>query len=169
MIRCRRYRRQLPLLVGGDLDERLALRVRLHLRNCPECAAAAEAMRRAHSVLQESAAEPVPMRGESLWPGLRPLCRTENASRSEWRGWLPTACLAAACLAVAVGIVFLPEAPRALSGVSAQPQQTSSSPRWRDELATEPPTAINHPWSADPDRHFLLPEAKLVSERRGSF
>lgn len=168
MIRCRLYRRQLPLFVGGDLDERLALRIRLHLRNCPACAAAAGALRRAQRALQESSAEPVPMQGESLWPGLRPLCRAENTERTEWRGWLPVASLAAACLVAIVGIVLLPQTPP-LSAVSAQPQQVLSSQTWPDQLVTDPRTVIDDAWSVDAHRHFLLPEAKLVSEKRGSF
>jgi anti-sigma factor RsiW len=169
MIGCRRYRRHLPLWVGGDLDERLALRLRLHVKNCPSCAAAARALRRARSSLEQAAGEPVPMKQQSLWPQLRPLCRAEKPQRVDPRGWLPTLSLAAACASVLVGMVLLPSVPTATPPLRAQPRRFDSAAIFGPVSVEQPARADDRVW-VDFDRLLLLPDANRYSENtRGRF
>jgi anti-sigma factor RsiW len=169
MIRCRRYRRQLPLWIGGDLEERLALRVRLHVRNCPACAAAAEALRRAHGAVEQAASEPVPVEGDSLWPQIRPLCRAESPRRSDVRGWLPAVSLAAACVAVVAAVAVLPSVPPPVVVDAPGPSaQAGVSGSFGFDSTDRPILRAEEGARVDTERRLVLPEANLVSTR-GSF
>lgn len=169
MFGCRRYRRQLPLWVGGDLDDRLALRIRLHVKNCTGCASAADALRRARRPLEQSAVQPLPVEHASLWPELRPLCRTERPQHSDLRGWIPTLSLAAACACLVVGVMLLPGVPSA-TAVQARSRSLGPAKMLFGPVSVDQPARAEGSVLADFERRLLLPDVKPYSERkRGRF
>jgi hypothetical protein len=114
---CRKTRRLLALSAGNDFEILPSAETQRHLAICPHCRETWQGLRRAQQVLERVSATRVAgespavsdQPGEatlpaSVWPGVaRHLSVIDNQwAASDWRGWLPTAALAAACLAVIV-------------------------------------------------------------------
>lgn len=98
---CRKVRRSLALLSGNDLGEADQVVVERHVAVCPGCReqwlrlqAGQQALERVRTGLSE----PRPL-GASVWPAVeRYLQANREPAAADWRGWLPTGALAAACL-----------------------------------------------------------------------
>jgi anti-sigma factor RsiW len=110
--KCRKTRRDLPLLVSGDLHPSRSLDVRQHLVDCAPCREIWVQLNRTQGVLEEVRAASVPVSHESLWPTLRRQIAQAPQRESNLAGWAPVALLAAACLVVYVlGTNSLPQSP----------------------------------------------------------
>src|SRR5258708_18616727 len=116
---CRQTRRLLALSGGSDVEGPECPNAQRHLAGCPHCREVWKGLQQSQRVLERVSAEPVaggiaPADGwpaRSVWPGLARHLQAidEQAVAPDWRGWLPSGALAAACLAVVM--VALPEAP----------------------------------------------------------
>jgi hypothetical protein len=116
---CRKTRRLLALSAGSDVDGRECPNAQRHLAVCPRCREVWKGLQQSQRVLERVSAEPVagglaPADGwpaPSVWPGVSRHLQTidEQTVAPDWRGWLPSGALAAACLAIVM--VALPEAP----------------------------------------------------------
>jgi hypothetical protein len=116
---CRKTRRLLALSAGSDAQGPESPNAQRHLAVCPRCREVWKGLQQAQRVLERVSAEPVAgglSRAEgwpapSVWSGVArhlPII-DEQAVAPDWRGWLPSGALAAACLAIVM--VALPEAP----------------------------------------------------------
>jgi hypothetical protein len=126
-LNCRKTRRLLALSAGNDVEERDLAGTERHLAVCPACREVWQGLRQSQQVLEQVVAAPVADLGAiashgpagsvwpppAIWPSVARHLRTidARASAPNWRGWLPSAALAAACLAVVM--VALPESPSA--------------------------------------------------------
>jgi len=114
---CRKTRRLLALSAGNDFEVVPSAETQRHLAICPHCRETWQGLRRSQQVLERVSAARVagespavadqPREGTwpaSIWPGVARHLRVidEQWAAPNWRGWLPTAALAAACLAVIV-------------------------------------------------------------------
>jgi len=63
-MRCKRLIKILPKYVNGELSERRSALVREHIRNCPDCAAEAQALEKMRSLLRTAGAVEAP---EAYW------------------------------------------------------------------------------------------------------
>ncbi len=116
-LNCRNTRRLLALSAGNDVEERDLAGVQRHLAVCPSCREVWQGLRQSQRALEQVVAAPVadpgsptsPSTSGSVWPAVSRHLRTIDAqvAAPDWRGWLPSAALAAACLAVIM--VALPE------------------------------------------------------------
>ncbi|MDB5391393.1 MAG: hypothetical protein JWM11_7039, partial [Planctomycetaceae bacterium] len=103
---CERYRPQLALLVGNDLDPREASEVRQHLGGCPGCQAQWDAIQASTGVLQTVAREAsLPAVGgstnSSLWPSIRlKLAPQPTVAPASAPSWLTIGAFSAVCAAV---------------------------------------------------------------------
>jgi len=134
-LNCRKTRRLLALSAGNDMEERELAGVDRHLAVCPQCREVWQGLKLSQQALEQVRAAPtgraaaggavVPNR--SIWPAVARHVRMieEQAAAPNWRGWLPSGALAAACLAVV--IVSLPEAPR-----------VADNPRYRNPMVVLP-------------------------------
>lgn len=101
---CNDIKRKLALLIGNDLEDVHASAVRRHLSECPDCRETRRQLDDSHSVLRAVRGIAKQESGNSLWPRINaqlPQVTLQPPERSPL-GWLPTATLAAACLAVLV-------------------------------------------------------------------
>jgi hypothetical protein len=122
-LNCRKTRRLLALSAGNDLEERDLAGAHRHLAVCPTCREVWQGLRQSQQVLEQAVAVPVADPGApaihrpagSVWPTVSRHLRSIDAQAAapNWRGWLPTGALAAACMAVVV--VALPDSPTASS------------------------------------------------------
>jgi hypothetical protein len=135
-LNCRKTRRLLALSADNDFTERPAPEIDRHLAVCPRCRETWQGLRNGQQALQrlsiarfeearleetrleEARAEATRAGGESpvserpsLWPGVAQHLRgiDEQSAAPDWRGWLPSGALAAACLAVVVVTVPDPQ------------------------------------------------------------
>ena len=102
--KCRKVRRALALWAGNDLDESGQVVVRRHVAACPQCREQWQRLQAGQQALEQTrvAAEPQ-MLTASVWPAVEGQIRAlEEPVAASWRGWLPTAALAAACLTIVV-------------------------------------------------------------------
>jgi hypothetical protein len=114
---CRKTRRLLALSAGNDFEVLPSAETQRHLAVCPHCRETWQGLRRAQQVLERVSATRVAgespavsdQPGEatlpaSVWPGVARHLKVidEQWAAPNWRGWLPTAALAAACVAVVV-------------------------------------------------------------------
>jgi hypothetical protein len=115
---CRKTRRLLALSAGNDVEERDLVGVQRHLAVCPQCREVRQGLEHSQQALERVRAVPVDedagagsaWPGRSIWPAVARQVRVidEQAAAPNWRGWLPSGALAAACLAVVM--VSLPDA-----------------------------------------------------------
>lgn len=98
---CDRYRRQLALLVGNDLDPREASDVRQHLIACPACQAHWNSLQASTNVMHSvSHQASVPASG-TLWPEIRVKLAARPTVLSESTpSWFTLSAFAAVCAAV---------------------------------------------------------------------
>jgi hypothetical protein len=153
--KCRKMRRLLALWAGNDLDERDATGLERHLASCPHCREVRQGLHRSQRALEAVRPGTVleNQQSASVWPGVARHVRSidENSVPQGWREWLPTAALAAACVAMMAALI-----PTARSGdgrstsiATSRPSQPGS-PRLQQWVGSSP-TA---PWgSADPDSY----------------
>lgn len=81
-MRCRRARKILPLLAGGDLSPNKASRLERHLSSCPACRAELGELRASlEAVKSEARADTAPAWDESNWAGLTRRIAAEPAPR----------------------------------------------------------------------------------------
>jgi hypothetical protein len=106
----------LALSAGNDLEERDVAGIDRHVAVCPTCREAWQSLRRAQQALEQVSAAPVVEPTTlvcrptgSVWPSVARHLRSIDAQAAapDWRGWLPSLALAAACVAVVV--VAIPE------------------------------------------------------------
>ncbi|MCY2964163.1 MAG: zf-HC2 domain-containing protein [Planctomycetota bacterium] len=104
MNNCRKYRADLALLAGNDLDAATRLEVERHVVTCPECRAHWQELQSSQQALEQSrgTAVVVSLETSSVWVDVQRQIRVvdERSRRGSWRGWLPAVAMAAACLAV---------------------------------------------------------------------
>jgi len=111
MGRCRRIRKKLPLLLGGELERAEQEDVREHVEQCAACAGELQRLRAAIGQLARLAASD----NAAPWPSIcsavldqlqvmqRSRHRSHDAARSRWRRrWIMLAAVSAASLAVLV-------------------------------------------------------------------
>jgi hypothetical protein len=122
---CRKTRRLLALSAGNDSEERDLAGAERHLAVCPACREAWQGLCQSQQVLEQVVAAPVAdprlVASErpagsvwpppSIWPAVSRHLRTIDAQATapNWRGWLPSAALAAAC--VSVVMMAIPDSP----------------------------------------------------------
>jgi hypothetical protein len=98
---CRRVRRSLALLAGNDLGEADQVAVDRHLAVCPDCRTVWQRLQTGQQALERvrtGTSGPRPLEA-SVWPAVeRSLEANPWPAGADWRGWLPTGALAAACL-----------------------------------------------------------------------
>ena len=106
MSKCQKYRQDLALLVGQDLDVVAQVEAERHVATCPDCRVHLQSLRSGQQVLQQARTQSPSNVAEeaSVWGGVSRQIRVldERAGRANWRGWLPAVALAAACLTVTV-------------------------------------------------------------------
>lgn len=134
MSKCQKYRQDLALLVGQDLDLVAQVEAERHVATCPDCRSHLQSLRSGQRVLLQARTQaPVSVAEESsVWGGVSRQIRVldERAGRTNWRGWLPAVALAAACLTLTVITTDLLDPSRLgstrqvgdLSGGSSTPQ-----------------------------------------------
>lgn len=98
---CDRYRPQLALLVGNDLDPREASEVRQHLGGCPVCQAQWDSLQASTGVLHTVARLATVPASASVWAAVRPKLvvqpkKTPDATPS----WFTIGAFSAVCAAV---------------------------------------------------------------------
>lgn len=137
-VTCRNVRRSLALWAGNDLDEAEQLATERHLAVCPHCReqwqqlqAGQQALEQARVLSQKPAAL-----SASVWPAIERQIRAgEEPIANDWRAWLPTGALAAACLTIL--LVLPPAGPETADesgnggGFPAHFSQAISAPVWR--------------------------------------
>lgn len=110
---CDSIQLRLALLVGNDLPRAEQEELQQHLAGCPTCHARWRTLRESQQWLEQArvaSATPsrVGGREESVWAGVRrgltAVDQQQTRGARNWRNWLPAGAVAAACLAVAVGI-----------------------------------------------------------------
>jgi hypothetical protein len=116
-LNCRKTRRLLALSAGNDVEERDLAGVQRHLSVCPHCREVWQGLKLSQQALEQVRAAPVDedvgpgsaWPGRSIWPAVARQMPVidEQAAAPNWRGWLPSGALAAACLAVVM--VSLPD------------------------------------------------------------
>ncbi len=106
---CRKVRRLLALWAGNDLDERDSAGIERHLAVCPQCREIRQGLHQAQRALDAVRPAAVPDRqlAMSVWPGVSRHIRSidEVTAARGWREWLPTAALAAVCVAMIAALV----------------------------------------------------------------
>jgi hypothetical protein len=132
MNKCRNYRVELALLAGNDLDAAARLEVERHLATCPDCRVEwmeLQAGQRALERARETPAE-VEIETPSIWCEVQPRIRVveDRAARGSWRGWLPAAAMAAACLAVLVISTDMLRDSQTNAGLPRQPVYSPGFP-----------------------------------------
>lgn len=110
---CRKTRRLLALRAGNDLDERDGAFTRRHVAVCPSCRDVWQGLTASQQALEQLRAAPIEAAEQpptSVWPAVaRHIRAIDEQAAPTWRGWIPAAALAAACLAVVM--VVIPDAP----------------------------------------------------------
>ncbi|MBS0261336.1 MAG: zf-HC2 domain-containing protein [Planctomycetes bacterium] len=107
---CRKTRHLLALSAGNDVDAREVVGLERHLAVCPQCRELQQELRHSQQILE--AVQPAGAMADqdftSVWSGVsRQIRRLEQQPTShDWRNWMPTLTLAAACLALMVGVVM---------------------------------------------------------------
>jgi anti-sigma factor RsiW len=98
---CDRYRRQLALLVGNDLDPREASDVRQHLIACPGCQAHWNSLQASTNVLYSVSHQSAVRVNGTLWPAIRAKVAARPTVLSETApSWFTLSAFAAVCAAV---------------------------------------------------------------------
>jgi hypothetical protein len=172
---CRKTRRLLALSAGSDLEGRECASAQRHLAVCPRCREVWQGLVRSQRVLERVSAEPAPgrlapgvLKPASIWPGIQRHLQTIDAEvlAPDWRGWLPSGALAAACLAIVM--VALPDPPGGVNTagpdspmtirpqpvVGAVPRHSERHPVWirespefGNEFIPQPPEGRDQPRS----------------------
>jgi hypothetical protein len=110
---CRKTRRLLALRAGNDLEERDGAFAQRHVAVCPSCREVWLGLTASQQALEQLRAAPIEaaeQRPTSVWPAVaRHIRSIDEQAAPTWRGWIPAAALAAACLAVVM--VVIPDAP----------------------------------------------------------
>ncbi len=155
-LNCRKTRRLLALAAGNDLEEGDLAGTQRHLAVCPQCREVWEGLRRTQKALEQVGSAPAAEQGlpdagrpsPSLWPTVARHVRAIDlqATKANWRGWLPAGALAAACLAIVM--VAVPDLPSGLN-----------TARYRDprvivprQFVIYPETLSKQPVTIDSDR-----------------
>jgi len=105
-LNCRKVQRLLALWSGNDIDEAGRVGAERHMASCPNCRESWARLNSGRQALEQMrTAESAPLTA-SIWPALERqiLVIDQEAATANWRGWLPVGALAAACLAIVVGI-----------------------------------------------------------------
>ena len=127
--KCRKFRIDLALLAGNDLEGAARLAAERHAVTCPECRDYWQSLSSSQQLLERVRAEEVQRVQEitsgedSVWSDVCRQIRVidERHQFGTWRGWLPTGALAAACLAVVViSSDLLQETPSAQTSINSQ-------------------------------------------------
>lgn len=127
---CRDIKRKLALLVGGDLPADEVTVVERHLAQCPACHTERQSLSDSQTILRAVCETPTQPLERPLWPRVRPHLPQSHAyaGRPAYLGWLPTASLAAACLALllfagSTPLLTAPQQPVSFIDPSFQPAQ----------------------------------------------
>lgn len=132
-INCRRTRRILALWAGNDLEQCECQVAERHLAVCPSCREVWERLQQSQQLLEKVRPAPFEEHEQpfsawpppSVWPKVARQIRSmdDQVELSNWRDWLPTGAVAAACLGIIA--VTLAEVPTSESG---SPSLIVSSP-----------------------------------------
>jgi hypothetical protein len=106
---CRKVRRSLALWAGSDLDEVSRGAAQRHLAVCPDCRDQWQRLQAGQLTLERLRSNPPERKAlaGSVWPAVERQIRAvdEEPIAADWRGWLPTGALAAACLTAILIVV----------------------------------------------------------------
>jgi len=102
MMNCNEIRQNLALLVGDDLEDEQTLDARRHLAECPGCRQTLQSLEDSQTAMRVVSETPEDFHHESLWPSVRAqlMPATLMNPSQPMPNWVPTAALAAACLAL---------------------------------------------------------------------
>jgi hypothetical protein len=188
---CRKTRHRLALLAGNDLEERDLPETQRHLAVCPRCREVWQSLRHSQEALEGVISAPAEDQGQaavagtysegmrgpeasasrgSVWPAVARhiVVIDEQAAATSWRGWLPAAALAAACLAIVM--VAIPESPFGSNVADKRrpavivPSHASQATDLRSFPVTVLPDADRDAREAGRER--LLPRFEAVDEPR---
>jgi len=107
---CHDFQQKLALLVGDELEVNEAVAARRHIAQCPTCRETLQGLTDSRTVMRFVSETPTEISGESLWPRLRAQISpaTLVPPRRGYPSWMPTATLAAACVAL---LIFVGSTP----------------------------------------------------------
>ena len=107
---CHDFQHKLALLVGDELEVNEAVAARRHIAQCPACREALQGLTDSRTIMRVVSETPTEIRGDSLWPRLRAQISpaTVLQTRRGYPSWMPTATLAAACVAL---LIFVGSTP----------------------------------------------------------
>ncbi|TWU06602.1 hypothetical protein CA54_49990 [Symmachiella macrocystis] len=107
---CHDFQHKLALLVGDELEVNEAVAARRHIAQCPVCREALQDLTDSRTIMRVVSETPTEIRGESLWPRLRAQISPATVLQTQrgFPSWLPTATLAAACVAL---LIFVGSTP----------------------------------------------------------
>jgi anti-sigma factor RsiW len=107
---CHDFQQKLALLVGDELEVNEAVTARRHIAKCPACREALQGLTDSRTIMRVFSETPTEISGESLWPRLRAQISpaTLVQQRRGYPSWMPTATLAAACVAL---LIFVGSTP----------------------------------------------------------
>jgi anti-sigma factor RsiW len=107
---CHDFQHNLALLVGEELEVNETIAARRHVAHCPDCREALQQLNDSRTVMRAVSETPAEINGESLWPRLRAqiLPATISRPQRDYPSWMPTATLAAACVAL---LIFVGSTP----------------------------------------------------------
>lgn len=107
---CHDFQHKLALLVGDELEVNEAVTARRHIAQCPACREALQGLTDSRTIMRVVSETPTEIRGDSLWPRLRAQISpaTVLQTRRGYPSWVPTATLAAACVAL---LIFVGSTP----------------------------------------------------------
>ena len=135
---CRRYREDIGLLAGHDLDDASrAEAARRHMAECPDCRDRFGRAKAGVSVLAAAAVAPAASgstwsaTAESCWPAVQQRMSGRGgggspAAGDRFRGWAPATAMAAACLVMLT--VFLLDGVNPGGGTTAEAVPVAAPP-----------------------------------------
>ncbi len=107
---CHDFQHKLALLVGEELEVDEAIAARRHTAQCPACRETLKQLSESWTALRAVGETPTEVKGGSLWPRVRAQVfpATVGRPQRDYPSWMPTATLAAACVAL---LIFVGSTP----------------------------------------------------------
>ncbi len=101
---CNEHKQNLALLAGRDLEDDEAVLAKRHTVECPSCREMLRQLEDSQTAMRVVRETPAEINGRSLWPRIRAqlMPATIERQQNKFPNWMPTATLAAACLALLV-------------------------------------------------------------------
>ncbi len=154
---CNDFKHDLALLAGEDLEEAEAKTAARHSAECPSCRDSLRHLEDSQTIMRTVRETPLDVDVPSLWPRIRAqlMPATLEQTGQHYPNWVPSATLAAACLAL---LVFVGSTPMF---DSQQPSSsTQHAPLGQSTLFDyRTPPQITVPWAnRDASSADLMPE-----------